>query len=72
MAINTYVIKKAYPRNHSDKYNEIEIKGKNLFYAELQHTHSGCQTNNSENNDLIHEKCRQISKLIKEIDELNN
>jgi hypothetical protein len=71
MLEHTYKIKKGYPGKHSEHYGEIEIESEGLLYVELQDTHSGCQSNNLENNELIHEKCREISKLIKEIDKLN-
>jgi len=71
MAIENYQIRKAYPGSHSDKYGELEIVSENLVYTELQNTHSGLQCNNMNNEKLIHDKCRQVSKLIKEIDQLN-
>lgn len=71
MAIENYQIRKAYPGNHSDKYGEIEILSDNLIYTELQNTHSGLQCRNMGNEKMIHKKCRQVSKLIKEIDQLN-
>lgn len=43
----------------------------NLIYAELETTHVGCQTINLENQELILEKCVEVAKLIREIDELN-
>lgn len=69
--IDTYKISKAYPGNHSAKYNEIEILSDNLLYAEIGDSHSGCQCMNIDNQEEIHKKCRQISQLIKEVDALN-
>lgn len=69
---DTYKIMNAYPGKHSDKYNEVEISSDNLIYTELQTTHSGCQVVNIKNSDLIHQKCRQVAKLIKDIDLLND
>jgi hypothetical protein len=71
MLEHTYKIEKGYPGNHSEHYGEIEIQSEGLLYVEVQDTHSGCQTINLANNKLIHDKCKQISKLIKEIDKLN-
>ncbi len=71
MSIEKYIIERAYPGNHSDKYGEIEITSDNLIYTELQNTHSGMQCRNMKNEKLIHDKCRKVSKLIKEIDQLN-
>jgi len=65
---DTYTIKKAYPWADT---NEIEIISKNLLYAELCNTHSGCQSNNMQNNDKIHKLCVKVSELIQEIDKLN-
>ena len=66
--METYLIKKAYP--HSKK-NEIIIESKKLLYTELEDRYNGCQSHNQENKELIREKCTQIAKLIREIDELN-
>lgn len=66
--MDIYTIKKGYWWSTLD---EIEIKSENLLYVELDNTHSGCQSNSLENNDEIHEKCKQISQLIKEIEKLN-
>lgn len=66
--MDTYTIKKAYPWS-KNKHVEIEIKSENLLYTEIHDTHSGCQTN-SENTDKIHEKCKQIADLIREIENL--
>lgn len=66
--IDIYTIKKAYL---SLKGDEIEIISKDLIYAELGTTHSGCQSNNLKNNDEIHKKCAQIANLIREIEQLN-
>ena len=66
--MDTYTIKKAYP---TLKDTEIEITSKNLIYAEMGVTHSGCQSNNLKNNDEIHKKCVQITNLIREIEQLN-
>ena len=66
---DTYTIKKAYP--WCKLGFEIEISSNNLLYAELCGTHSGCQTNNLDNQDKIHELCVKVSELIQEIDKLN-
>lgn len=66
--MNTYTIKKAY---HWTNDSEIEIKSENLLYTELGNTHSGCQCKNMDNHEIIHEKCRQIADLIREIEKLN-
>lgn len=52
---------------------EINIDGHNLVYAQLGTSHHGCQSivSGSDKNDLITEKCRQITKLFREIEELN-
>lgn len=65
--MDSYTIRKAY---HWTSDDEIEIESENLIYCELGSTHSGCQTNNLDNNDKIHEKCIQISNLIREIEEM--
>jgi hypothetical protein len=71
MLQDDYKITKAYPGNHTRQYGEIEITSEGLIYTELQDTHSGCQSRNLDNNTLILKKCKEISKLIKEIDSLN-
>lgn len=68
--MDNYKINAAYP--FESKYNEIEITSENLIYTELQDTHTGLQCNNQKNEKKIHDKCREISKLIKEINELNS
>jgi len=67
--MDIYTIKKAYPWT---KTNEIEITSENLMYSELNYTQSGVQTNSMENHSVIHDKCREIARLIREIEELNN
>ena len=66
--METYTIKKAY--NFEDKMNEIEIKSKNLLFVEMDGM-QGCQLINDKNRTQILNKLKQISKLIKEVDELN-
>jgi len=67
--MDKYTIQKEYPWQKIDF--EIEIKSENLLYSELGTTHSGCQCNNMENHELIHDKCRKIADLIREIEILN-
>lgn len=69
--IGTYTIKDAFPwqKNTNQHFAELEISSDNLLYTELGSTHSGVQFNG--NNKLIHEKCKQIADLIREIDMLN-
>ena len=67
--MNTYVIKKTYPAICDN--GEISIESENLYYSEMFASHSGCQCNNTENQDQIHEKCRQIVALIRQIEDLN-
>ena len=68
-AMDIYTIKQGYPDVIQDE--EIEISSPNLVYSEIGDIYSGCQCSNIDNQPLIHEKCRQISGLIKEIDALN-
>lgn len=65
--MDTYTIKKAYPWTRD---SEIEISSENLLYSELNNL-SGCQSMNKKNNELIRDKCFQISELIREIEKLN-
>jgi hypothetical protein len=67
--MDNYTIKKAYPWI-SDCF-EIEISSENLLYTELGTTHSGCQSNSLENNNKIHECCKKVADLIREIEKLN-
>ncbi len=66
--MDTYIIQKAYDWSDSA---EIEIIASNLHFAELGPSHSGCQTSNPKNNDIIRDKCAQIAILIREIERLN-
>lgn len=66
--MDTYTIKTAY---HWVNDLEIEIKSENLIYVESGTTHSGCQCKNMDNHDVIHDKCRKIADLIREIEKLN-
>ena len=66
--MDTYTIKKAYHWTNGD---ELEIKSKNLTYAEFGTTHAGCQCVNQVNIDAILDRCNQVAVLIREIDELN-
>jgi len=66
--MDTYIIKKAYP-DLGNKFLEIEISSENLLYSELLHTHSGCQTN-CKNTDEIHKICIHIADLIRKIETL--
>lgn len=68
---DTYTIKNAYPGKLNDEFNEVEISSDRLIYVELGDHHFGCQDMSIKNSDLILEKCREVSKLMKEIDELN-
>ena len=65
--MDTYRIKKAY---HWTNDIEIEIRSENLYFSELCNG-SGCQVNSRNNQELIHQKCRQIADLIREIETLN-
>jgi len=58
-----------YPYKDS-KYNEIEITSDNLLYAEICNG-SGCQVVNLNNEALIHNKCKEIANLIRDIEILN-
>jgi len=66
--MDTYTIKKAY---HWTDDREIVITSENLIYSELGSNHSGCQCTNVYNQELIHQKCRKIADLIREIEQLN-
>lgn len=68
--IDSYIIENSYP-DSLNQLGEITIKSNNLLYSELGTSLSGCQSN-EQGNDKIHELCREVSKLIKEIDKLNN
>ena len=68
--IDKYIIENAYP-DSLNQLGEITIKSNNLLYSELGTSHSGCQSNEQGDNK-IHKLCREVSKLIKEIDKLNN
>lgn len=65
---NGYTVRRIFKKS---PFNEIEIISENLIYSEIQNG-SGCQVMNLDNNDLIHDKCRKIADLIREIEELNN
>lgn len=64
-----YTIRKAYPWT-SDSDKDITIESENLLYSEANEL-AGVQCNSLANHDKIFEKCEEISKLIKEIEELN-
>lgn len=69
--MDNYKINAAYPNGLYERYNEVEITSENIIYTEIQHSHSGVQVSNQENENQIHKKCRQVANLIREIDELN-
>lgn len=53
---------------------ELNIDGHDLVYAQLGKTHEGMQCNlvgGHKNHKLITQKCNQITKLFREIEELN-
>jgi len=64
-----------------DEYNirqhrfldDIEINSENLFYAQGSSDFSCVQCNVTDEKvtDEIHDKCRQVADLIREIDKLN-
>ena len=68
MTIETYKIESAFPWTEG---REITIESDNLFYSELNDKMSGCQSNSKEHNEEIRSKCKQIAKLIREIENLN-
>jgi len=53
------------------KHKEITIESSNLLYSEIGSSYSGCQSLSKKNNDLIHEKCRKIADLFRQIEDLN-
>lgn len=66
-----YIIQNAYTKSrHLNDNGEIEIRSDGLIYSELNNL-SGLQCLNMGNEELIHKKCIEISKLIKEIHKLN-
>jgi len=65
--MDTYTIKKAY---HWTDRQDIEINSENLLFIETNSL-VGCQIRNQNNETQILNKLKQISKLIKEVDELN-
>lgn len=69
--MDKYKIEQAYPWQKENVF-ELEIMSENLVYTELCDSHSGCQVVNVSNQQLIHEKCRQVADLIREIDQLNS
>lgn len=64
-----YTIKHPYEGINST-YKEVEIRSDNLYYGELNLS-SGGMVRNTKNEDLIHEKCKEVAQLIREIDKLN-
>ena len=68
--MDTYKI--SFPFAHlKDEYNkEVYIESENLIYTENL-CYSGVQCNNMSNEKQIHDKCKQIAVLIREIEELN-
>lgn len=68
--MDKYKIEQAYPWQKENVF-ELEIMSENLIYTELGDSYSGCQAVNMSNQQLIHEKCRQVADLIREIDQLN-
>jgi hypothetical protein len=66
--MNTYTIRKAY---HWTVDGDIEIESENLLYAELGEHYYGVQCASLKNHEKILKKCFKISKLIKQIDKLN-
>lgn len=69
--LDTYTIRQALWYSPD---GEILIYGDRLLYTELslgEKEFHWLQTNNKENKDKIKQKLMEISKLIKEIDELN-
>ena len=63
----------SFPFAHLNcEYNkEITISSKKLVYSEIIDLYSGIQCNNMKNEKEIHDKCKQIADLIREIEELN-
>ena len=66
--MNEYKINFPFPKSD---FNEITIISEDLYYSEIGGKHSGVQVTNLENNDLIHEKCKVIADLIRDIQKLN-
>jgi hypothetical protein len=67
-AIEDYSINSPFK---DSKNNEVEILSNNLLYSEIGDTHAGVQCRNMDNQDEIFKRCVEISKLIKEIEKLN-
>ena len=68
--MNTYTIRKAY---HWTDDKDIEIESTNLIFIEADNHHGlQCSNVSKQVHDQILNKCSQIAKIIKEIDELNN
>jgi len=65
-----YTIQIAYPWEINP--HEITIKSETLEYTEMGSIHSGCQCKNMDKQKLIHDKCKEVADLIREIDKLNN
>ena len=50
---------------------ELDIKSENLEYLELDKGQAYIQVKNLENKDAILDRCKQITALIREINQLN-
>jgi hypothetical protein len=69
MMNSIYKIESSYPKT-INRLGEITISSDNIYYSEIENS-SGCQVLNQDNQELIHKKMIEISKLIKEVDKLN-
>ena len=69
--MDTYIIKDNYP-DGLNTCDEVSIESKNLIYSQIGYNLHGLQCNHTdEKHSLILEKCSQVAKLMREIDELN-
>jgi hypothetical protein len=69
-----YTIKLAYPKINGEQPKEICISSENLYYTELLNLEGLQCIKDGESDEYkkIMTNCKEIAKLIKEIDELNS
>ena len=66
-----YTISPPYPWQIMEEDYELDIKSENLEYLELDKGQAYIQVKNLENKDAILDRCKQITALIREINQLN-
>lgn len=66
-----YTISPPYPWQTMEEDYELDIKSETLEFLELDKGQAYIQVKNLENKEAILERCKQITALIREINQLN-